>query len=103
MCTSVTGALTIIGVSTSISPRSTKKWRACMRIDERCASISRVAVGFHSLTMAAPAAHPGQCLPHADAGAGLYLGQPVNQVRRQDENHCRTHVETTHFSPFFQA
>src|SRR5512140_216337 len=99
MCTSVTGALTIIGVSTSINPRSTKKWRACMRTAERCASMSRVAVGLHSIMMP----RPGECLSHTDTVARLHVGQPVNCVGRQNENHCRTHVETTHFDPFFEA
>src|SRR5882757_1866138 len=104
MWTSVTGAFTIIGVSTSITPRSTKKWRACMRTAARCASMSRVAVGFHSVMMGDhPAPQPGQWLSHGDAVTCVHARQPVDRIGRQDEYHCRAHVETSHLSPFFEA
>src|SRR3569833_801139 len=99
MWTSVTGELTIIGVSTSSTPRSTKKWRACMSTAARCASMSRVAVGFHSIMMY----RPRQSLTHADPVAWLQVRYPFDGVGRQDENHCRSHVEATHLSPFFEA
>src|SRR5580692_3969488 len=100
MCTSVTGAFTTIGVSTSSRPRSKKKWRACVSTAERCSSIERVAVGFHStMTGHHPAPQPGQRLAHRYAVARLHARQPVTHVGRQDQNHCRTHVETAHLNP----
>src|SRR6187402_2903995 len=100
MCTSVTGAFTIMGVSTSMRPRSTKKCRACISTAERCANRSRVAVGLHSTMMLPhPVPDPGQCLSHANAILRVQFGQPVDGVRWQDQDDGRAHVEAAHFGP----
>src|SRR6202011_4631020 len=104
MCTSVTGAFTTIGVSTSRTPRSAKKWRACASNAARSSSIVRVEVGCQSaMARHHRGAKSGKGLSPPYAVARVDLRQPVRSVGWAYQNHRRAHVETAHLGPLLEV
>src|SRR5581483_4598695 len=103
MCTSVTGAFTTTGVSTSRIPRSMKKCRAWVSKAARSSSVERVAVGRQS-TMCPHrlVAKTSEWLSDADSVTCFDAGQPVDHTRGRDQDHGGSHVETAHLRPFRQ-
>src|ERR1700730_7263273 len=103
MCTSVTGAFTTIGVSTSRTPRSMKKFRADASKAARCSSIERFAVGCQSaICCHHSAAQPAERLANGNAVVRLDVGQPVDHVGCGYQDHGRDHIEAAHLLALFE-
>src|SRR2546429_7281244 len=85
MCTSLTGALTTTGVSTSSTPRAAKNSRVHARSAARRSRSAREALGRQSpppLTSASR--EPGERLAHPHAAAGGERAQPLAPARSEE-------------------
>src|SRR5438270_643863 len=103
MCTSLTGALTTTGVSTSSTPRAAKNSRVHARSAARRSRSAREALGRQSpppLTSASR--EPDERLAHPHAAAGGERAQPLAPALRQQQYDRGAHVEAAELGAFLE-
>src|SRR6266699_751383 len=103
MCTSLTGALTTTGVSTSSTPRAAKNSRVHARSAARRSRSAREALGRQSPPPLMPASRePGERLAHLHAAAGGERAQPLAPALRQQQYDRGAHVEAAELGAFLE-
>src|SRR5437763_9566133 len=103
MCTSLTGAVTTTGVSTSSTPRAAKNSRVHARSAARRSRSAREAPGRQSpppLTSASR--EPGERLAHPRAAARGERAQPLAPALRQQQYDRGAHVEAAELGAFLE-
>src|SRR3954465_5327461 len=97
MFTSDTGALTMIGVSTSSTPRARKNSCVVCRAAARRRNVATLAVGRQVFTTRSwPRAQCTDAFAHTQHAARGERGPPVGSARREQQDHGRAHVEPAH-------